>query len=201
MLLLSVLALACTACTTQGMPTPSQSAVAAPTRVAEVKPTATVRAEPTAAAKPQTIRVLRVMPVTRVTHNEEYEFNNCGGETPVTRSLSEVAQVHVSVTIAEQATELTGTTAKTIPPEVRDQLCLEIRTAYRAELDTASATVAETVLAAGAQERNFVTIVWEEHVYSGAVSFPLDGVAYTAEYTYTLEVPRAGSIRPGICTL
>ena len=49
--------------------------------------------------------------------------------------------------------------------------------------------------------RSYIVIVWEERVYSGTVSFPTDGVAYITGYTYTLEVPRAGGVKPGICTL
>jgi hypothetical protein len=140
------------------------------------------------------------MPVAQVTRNDDYEFNNCGGQYPATRSLSEAAQVQAAVTIADQATQLTSSATASIPADVKDQLAAEVQAAYQEALDTARMTVSQTTLFTNAQERNYIVIVWEERIYSGTVSFPMDGVAYTTEYTYTLEVPRAGSVKPGICT-
>ena len=192
LLLLAILALTCTACATQATPTPSQPTATAPSVVAEAKPTVT--------AAPATIRVLQVMPVAQVTRNDDYEFNNCGGQYPATRSLSEAAQVQMAVTIPDQATQLTSSATASIPADVKDQLATAVEAAYQEALAAARATVSQATLFSDAQERNYIVIVWEERIYSGTVSFPMDGVAYTTEYTYTLEVPRAGSVKPGICT-
>ena len=192
LLLLAVLALACTACGSQATPASSPPTATAPPLIAEVKPTVT--------ATPQAVRVLQVMPVAQVTRNDDYEFNNCGGQYPATRSLSEAAQVQMAVAIADGATQLTTSATAPIPADVKLKLAAEVEAAYQEALAAARATVSQTTLFSDAQERNYIVIVWEERLYLGTVSFPMDGVAYTTEYTYTLEVPRAGSVKPGICT-
>lgn len=192
LLLLVILALVSSACAGQATPTPNPPTATAPPLIAEAQPTVT--------ATPAAIRVLQVMPVAQVTRNDDYEFNNCGGQYPATRSLSEAAQVQAAVTIADQATQLTSSATASIPSDVKDQLAAEVQAAYQEALDTARMTVSQTTLFTNAQERNYIVIVWEERIYSGTASFPMDGVAYTTEYTYTLEVPRAGSVKPGICT-
>ena len=70
----------------------------------------------------------------------------------------------------------------------------------RSELDAAVSKVSETTLYINAHDRYNLVIIWEERVYASTVTFSMDGTAYTAEYKYLLEVPRPGSIKPGICT-
>ena len=192
LLLLAILPLASVGCAGQATPTVGAPTATAAPIIAEVKPTVT----PT----PQTIRVLRVMPVSQVTRNDEYYFDNCSPSTPATRPLSEAAQVQVAVTITNQATPLTSSATVSLPAEMKEELAAAVCAAYQDALDTALAKMSQTTLYIGAHERYNVVIVWEAQVYSGTVSFPMDGVAYTAEYTYTLEVPRPGTIKPGICT-
>jgi hypothetical protein len=192
LLLLAILALVSAGCGGQATQMPNPPTATAPPLVAEAKPTLT--------ATPQTIRVLQVMPVSQVTRNDEYYFDNCSPDIPATRPLSEAAQVQMSVTIADQATQLAGSATAPIPADVKDRLAAEVKVAYQQALDAARAKVSQTTLFINAHDRYNIVIVWEERVYSGTVSFPMDGVAYTTEYTYTLEVPRAGSIKPGICT-
>jgi hypothetical protein len=192
LLLLATLALVSVGCGDQPTQTPNLPTATAPPIIAEVKPTGT--------ATPPAIRVLQVMPVSQVTRNDEYYFDNCSPDIPATRPLSEAAQVQMSVTIADQATQLAGSATAPIPADVKDRLAAEVKVAYQQALDAARAKVSQTTLFINAHDRYNIVIVWEERVYSGTVSFPMDGVAYTTEYTYTLEVPRAGSIKPGICT-
>ena len=187
--MLAILGFACTGCASRGTSTTNQ-----PTAfVAEVQPTVT--------ATPETIRVLPVMPVTQATRNDEYYLDNCSSSTPVTRSLAEGAAVQMSVTISDQATQVGGSLTAPISAEMKDRLATEVEAAYQEALDAARAAVSETILFTDAHARNYITIVWEERVYAATVCFSINGVAYVAEYTYTLEVPRAGSVKPGICTL
>ena len=192
LLLLVILALVSTSCAGQATPTLNQPTETEPPLIAEAQPTVT--------ATPPAIRVLKVMPVSQVTRNEEYYFDNCSPDTPATRPFSEAAQVQMAATIADQATQLTGSATVSLSAEVKEKLAREVRAAYQEVLDTARTTVSQTTLFCNAHERYNIVIVWEEHVYSGTVSFPMDSVAYTTEYTYTLEVPRPGTIKPGICT-
>lgn len=192
LLLLAILALWSSSCSSPASPTPTPPTATAP------PPTA--QADPTVTATPETIRVLRVMPVSQVTRNDEYYFDNCSPSAPATRPLSEAAQVQMSVTIADQATQLTGSAAAPIAAELKEQLSAEVKATYQEVLSAARAKVSQTTLFINAHDRYNVVIVWEEQRYSGTVSFPMDGMAYTTAYTYTLEVPRAGSIKPGICT-
>jgi len=144
--------------------------------------------------------VIRVAPVAQVTRNDEYYFDNCSGQHPVTRSLAEAAHVQKTLTVADQAVLLSSSATAPIPADVKDKLSAEIEAAYQEALEAAGTIVSQTTLFANAHERNTVVIVWEQRVYSGTVSFPMDGVAYSAEYSYTLEVPRPGTVKPGICT-
>ncbi len=192
LLLLAILALASASCGSQAGQVPSMPTAAAPPAIAEVKPTAT--------ATPPAIRVLRVMPVSQVTRNDEYYFDNCSPDIPATRPFSEVAQVQMAVAVAGQATQLTGAATAPIPEAVKGQLVAEVAKTYQDTFAAAKAEVAGVTLFANAHDRYTVVIVWDARLYSGSVSFPMDGVTYTAEYTYTLEVPRTGTIKPGICT-
>lgn len=192
LLLLAILALVSASCGSQTTHTPNPPTVTAPTVVAEVKPTVTTT--------PQTIRVLPVMPVAQVTRNDEYYFDNCSPDTPATRPFSEVAPVQMAITVADQATQLTGTATIPIPAEVKDPLVAEVIKTYQDAFAAAKAEVAGVTLFANAHDRYTIVIVWEARVYSGSVSFPMDGLTYSAGYTYTLEVPRTGTIKPGICT-
>jgi hypothetical protein len=132
------------------------------------------------------------MPVAHVTRNDEYYFDNCSGDYPVTRSLSEAAQVQKALTVTDQAVQLSSSATAPIPADVENKLGAEIEAAYQEELEAARATVIQTTLFANAHDRYNIVIVWEERVYSGTISFAMDGVAYSAGYTYTLEVPRGG---------
>jgi len=190
--MLAALTLVSASCSSQPTPVASPPAATAPPIIAEIQPTAT--------ATPPAIRVLRVMPVSQDTHNDEYYFDNCSPDIPATRPFSEAAQVQMSVTIAEQATQLTGSATASIRAELKERLAAEVQAAYRETFAAASEKVSQTTLYVDAHDRYHVVVVWEAQVYSGTISFPMDGVAYTTEYTYTLEVPRAGSIKPGICT-
>jgi len=190
-LLLIVLALASVGCGSQETPTLGRPTAIAP-MIAEVHPTVT--------ATPQSVRVLRVMAVSQVVRNDEYYFDNCSAGAPATRPFSDAAQVQMAVTIADQATQLTGSATASIPADLKAKLATEVTATYQDVLDAARAEVSETTLYIGAHDRYNIVIVWEGRVYSGTMSFPMDGVAYTAGYTYRLEVPRPGTIKPGICT-
>ncbi|HNR96923.1 MAG TPA: hypothetical protein PKH89_08135 [Anaerolineae bacterium] len=177
-----------------GQPTPARNqppTVEAPP-VAEGKPTAAIAAP--------AYRVLRVLPVSQVTRNDEYYFDNCSPSSPAARSFSVAARVAETVTIADQATELTGSATVPIPAAIKDELAEAVRQAYSSELDAAVSKVSETTLYINAHDRYNLVIIWEERVYASTVTFSMDGIAYTAEYKYLLEVPRPGSIKPGICT-
>ena len=202
MLLLAILALLSTSCGSPATPT-NQPAATAPPPTAQAEPTviATASRLPSGeAATPKTIRVLQVMPVAQVTRNEEYYFDNCSASTPATRPLSEAAQVQMAVVVVDQATQLTGSAKVSLPTEVKEKLATEVKAAYQEALNTARSTVSQTTLFCNAHDRYNVVILWEQRVYAGTVSFPMDGITYSAEYTYTLEVPKPGTIKPGICT-
>lgn len=192
---LIALALTCASCASPARPSPAQATTTKVPAVAEGG-----RLTPTTAPQQETIRVLKTTPVVRVTRNDDYYFDNCSGTYTTTRSLSEAAQVRRSVRVAEQATTIGGSAAVVIPTDLREQIIRAVEVAYKPVCEAALSEVAQTTLLAEAHARYNIVIVWEERVYSGSVSFSLDGVAYTAEYTYTLEVPRAGTVKPGICT-
>lgn len=166
----------------------------------------TVEATPVAVSKPTettaapAYRVLRVLPVSQVTRNDEYYLDNCSPSRPETRPFSAVAQVQESITIAAQASALSGSGSVVLPAELAKELAAAVKSTYQADLDQAVGKVSETNLYIGAHDRYNVVIVWEERVYAATVSFSMDGQAYTAEYRYVLQVPRPGSIKPGICT-
>jgi len=155
---------------------------------------------PTPTTAAPAYRVLRVLPVARVTRNDEYYFDNCSPSAPATRSFSVAARVSETVTIADQATQLTGSTTAPIPAAKKDELAEAVRQAYKSDLDEAVSKVSQTTLYCGAHDRYNVVIVWEERLYASTVTFTMDGTSYSAEYKYLLEVPRPGSIKPGICT-
>jgi len=192
LLLLAILTLVTTGCASPATATPTRPAATATPLIAQAKPTVT--------ATPQVIRVLKVMPVAQVTRNDEYYFDNCSPSMPATRPFSEAAQVQMAVTIAEQASQLSGSATTSLPADVKETLAIEVKAAYQETLDAARAKVSQTTLFIDAHDRYNIVIVWEEQVYTGTVTFPMDGVAYTTEYTYILEVPRPGTIKPGICT-
>lgn len=165
------------------------------------QPTATVvEVPPAPSPTPKAVRVLLVEPVSQVTRNDEYYFDNCSPSAPATRSFSVAAQVTETVTIADQATQLTGSATAPISAAKKDELAEAVREAYKATLEAAVSKVSQTSLYIGAHDRYNVVIVWEERTYSSTVTFPMDGVSYSADYTYLLEVPRPGTIKPGICT-
>ena len=165
------------------------------------QPTSTVsEVPPEPSPTPKSVRVLLAEPVSQVTHNDDYYFDNCSPETPATRSLSEAAKVVETVTIADQATELTGSASVPIPAAVKDQLAAEVRAAYKAVFEEVISKVSQTTLYINAHERYNVLIIWEERLYTSTVTFPMDGKAYTAEYKYLLEVPQPGTKKSGVCT-
>lgn len=155
---------------------------------------------PAPSPTPKAVRVLLVEPVSQVTRNDEYYFDNCSPSAPATRSFSVAARVSETVTIADQATLLTGSATAPIPPALKEELAAEVKAAYKATLDEAISKVSQTTLYINAHDRYNVVIIWEERLYASTVTFPMDGKTYTAEYKYLLEVPRPGTIKPGICT-
>jgi hypothetical protein len=189
--LLAVVVL-CGAC--NGQPTPVASVTASPPTVAAPAST------PAPTSTPSLVRVLMVAPVSRVTRNDEYYFDNCSGGYPVTRPFSEAARVTETLTLAEQASAISTNATVPIPAEMRAKLEAEIKLAYQETAQSARSLVSQTTLFCNAHDRNNTVIVWEERTCASVVSFPLDGVAYSAEYTYLLEVPRPGTVKPGICT-
>jgi hypothetical protein len=197
-LVLAACLLALTGCsqspTAEPAPPTTKPVVAGQTQPppAVLSPTQTTSASP--------YRVLVVPPVLQITRNDEYYFDNCSGDYPVTRSFAEAAQVTTALTLAEQASALSGETKLTIPAGLRAELEAEIAAAYGEAARSARALVAQTTLFCDAHNRNYTVVIWEERVYASVVSFSLDGVAYSAEYSFVLEVPRPGTVKPGICT-
>lgn len=182
-----------------------QSPTATPSTTRPATPVAAVAATPTSTTllptpTPSAIRVLVVAPVSRVTRNDEYYFDNCSGDYPVTRPFSEAAQVTETLTLAEQASAISTSATVPIPAEMRAKLEEAIKLAYQETAQSARSLVSQTTLFCNAHDRNNTVIVWEERTCASVVSFPLDGAAYSAEYTYLLEVPRPGTVKPGICT-
>lgn len=126
-------------------------------------------------------------------------MNNCGGIEEMRRPFSDAAEIWTEVTISDQATRSDGAMIPVSEP-VRSELVHEVELAYEEELALACATVHQSEMVAGAQERFYVTVIWEDRAFAASVSFPSDGLTATAAYTYTQHVPTMGYFRPMPCT-
>jgi hypothetical protein len=148
----------------------------------------------------ESIRVAVVAPISRVLYNDEFYLDNCSGDSEVRRPLASIAQVEKSVALAAEATATTTGTTAAIPEELKAKLLTQIELVYQETLDTARSNLEQTEMVAGAHTRFTFTIIWEEQEFASTVSFAMNGITYTAPYTYTLHIPRLGSAKPGICS-
>lgn len=151
-------------------------------------------------AEMESIRVAVVAPTSRILRSEEFYLDNCSGLKEARQPLASIAQVEKSVSLAAAATAAkTGTTAA-IPEELKAKLVTQIELAYQEAFDTATSNVEQTEMVAGAHTRFTFVIIWEEQVFASTASFVMNGITYTAPYTYTLHIPRLGSAKQGICS-
>jgi hypothetical protein len=164
-------------------------ATAAPPPVATVAPTPT----------PNPIRVVRVLPNTQVTSNEQYELNNCSNSTAMHEPFSDAAQISTEVAVSNQATRSDGTIIP-VPEPIRSELVQEVEQAYQDALGEARAMLDKSEMVAAPFTRWYITVIWEDSVFAASASFPSDGMTAMAAYTYTQHVPRMGSQKPMPCT-
>jgi hypothetical protein len=145
------------------------------------------------------IRVVKVLPNTQVTSNEDYHLNNCGGTTALRQPFSDAAQISTEVAVSDQATLSDGTIVPVSEP-VRSELEQEVELAYQDELGVARSTLDASEMVAAPFTRWYVTVIWEDSVFGASVSFPSDGLTAMAAYTYTQHVPTMGYVKPMPCT-
>jgi hypothetical protein len=180
---------------------PVTTASPVPGGPATVSATATPPPVETLAPTPTTspIRVVKVLPNTYVTSNEDYHLNNCGGITALRQPFSDAAQISTEVAVSGQATLSDGTVVPVSEP-MRSELVQEVELAYQDELGEARATLDTSEMVAAPFTRWYVTVIWEDSVFAASVSFPSDGMTAMAAYTYTQHVPIMGYVKPMPCT-
>jgi hypothetical protein len=148
---------------------------------------------------PNPIRVVRVMPHTLVTGNEDYHLNNCSAATTMRQPFWDAAQLWTEVVVSDRATLSDGTIIS-VPDSVRWDIAHEVELAYQDSLATVSAMVHGSVMLAPPFTRWYVIVIWKDLTYSANVSFPSDGATAVAAYTYTQHVPEMGPIKTAPCT-
>jgi hypothetical protein len=153
----------------------------------------------TLAPTPNPIRVVKVLPNTQVTSNEEYHLNNCGGITALRQPFSDAAKIWTEVAVSDQATLSDGTIILVSEP-MRSELVHEVELAYQDALGVARATLDASEMLAPPFTVWYITVIWEDRLFAASISFPSDGLTAMAAYTYTQHVPIMGSVKPMPCT-
>jgi len=148
----------------------------------------------------ESIHVAVVAPASRILRNDDFYLDNCSGRSEVRQPLASAAQVEKSVSIAAEATAVKTGAAAAIPEELKTELVAQVERAYQGVFETAKSNLDQTEMVAGAHTRFTFTIIWEEQEFASTVSFAMNGITYTAPYTYTLHIPRLGSAKPVICS-
>jgi hypothetical protein len=167
----------------------SESATTTPLHVATPAPTPTARA----------IRVVKVPPIVQVTGNEQYDLNNCSNSVPLRQPFSDAAQISTEVAVSDQAARPDGTLIS-VSEAIRSELGREVELAYQDALGASREALDASEMMAPPFTRWYVTVIWEDWVFAGSVSFRSDSMTAMATYTYTQHVPKMGSIQPQACT-
>jgi hypothetical protein len=148
---------------------------------------------------PNPIRVVKVLPNTQVTGNEEYHLNNCGGTTALRQPFSDAAKIWTEVAVSDHATLSDGTIIPVSEP-MRSELVHEVELAYQDALDVTRAALDASEMLAPPFTVWYITVIWEDRLFAASVSFPSNGITAMAVYTYTQHVPTMGYVKPMPCT-
>lgn len=195
-LIVAMLCLLAVGCSSAPTPTPTPL----PPTVTPV-PTAT----PTVTAVPPTPtpeppQVALVEPEIRTIDYEEFEWRNCDTTEELVRMVASVAPVQVEANIAEYATPVSGGDGLAVADDLRKELEALVCEAYEETFNRAQADGASDEFVVPPDRVISFRVLWEEHKYVGTVSFPVDDVTYSAEYTYTIMVPKRAGHRMISCT-
>ncbi|MBC7260469.1 MAG: hypothetical protein H5T63_00525 [Chloroflexi bacterium] len=188
LLLAGLLLLSCGACSSQATP----ATLSKPT-----ESTAMASASPT---PEEIIQVTVVEPISKVTRNDTYYFDNCSGIKERRQSLGTVAQVQKNLTLGSEATATDSSQKTSLSEECRAKIMLEVEKAYQDKIAALQTEVDQQEMVAGAYSRFNYTIIWEEWQFNSTVSLTLNGQSYTVPYTYTLLVPSLGSAKSVPCS-
>jgi len=139
-------------------------------------------------------------PVQRNLDTAEIHMKNCGVWTEWRQSLGPEFEVQQSVSIEAQATATESGAVAEIPEELRAKLAMEVELAYQQTFEAARSEQNQIELVAGPNTDYVYVILWVEKKFASTVSFSMNGIAYTAPYTYTLCVPTQAGFRELGCS-
>jgi formylglycine-generating enzyme required for sulfatase activity len=120
---------------------------------------------------------------------EDFPLPNCGGSGELKQTLGTQASVKKSVVITGTATVSGGVTAG-IPGPVQSQLEAAISIAYSETFQNESSRLDSIELKAAPGTYVVYVIQWVNQNYYSTVSYILEGKPNTADYVYTLRVPK-----------
>ncbi len=165
------------------------------------RPTATPTVTPVPPTPtPEPPQVALVEPEVSTVDYEEFEWRNCDTLEELVRLVASVAPVQVEANIAEYATPASGGDGLAVADDLRKELEALVCEAYEETFNQAQAEGANDEFVVPPDRVISFRVLWEEHKYVGTVSFPVDGVTYSAEYTYIMMVPKRAGYRMISCT-
>ena len=115
-------------------------------------------------------------------------------------TLASEAPVRQRISIAEEATSVGTGTAIEIPADTLANLNVQIEGAYQQEYEQAVASTEQVEFNIPGHMIHMYKIIWNQQVFHSIVSFSIKNQAYTASYTYELEIPELDSATVMACT-
>jgi hypothetical protein len=116
------------------------------------------------------------------------------------QSLSEHAQVALSITISDKATPTTTSNDLELTPEIKAALEENVKITYQTVYEAEIARVAQTDILVPVGKIYTYSVYWRKQSFSSTISFTLDGITYTAPYTYSLDLPFLTKTQETGCT-
>ncbi|MDD2694762.1 MAG: hypothetical protein PHD58_02420 [Anaerolineales bacterium] len=128
------------------------------------------------------------------------ELRNCEGKDVLHHSLATKTQVVCNITIPDEATSIKTGNKRALPKDMKTRLEEQVEIAYQKIYEEAKISVEQTDLTVPVNKILTFQIYWTKQVFSSTISFTMEDEAYTAFYTYTLDIPDAIIAEDTSCT-
>lgn len=132
--------------------------------------------------------------------SETLDIRNCDSNDDMVTTLASHAPVREQIFISEQATLVKTGSALDIPPDMRDELRLQVEAVYQTEFDEAAASAEMVEFTIPGHKIHMYKIMWIQQNYSSMISFSIDNQPCMASYIYTVETPDLDSLTTMACT-
>jgi hypothetical protein len=132
--------------------------------------------------------------------SETLDIRNCDSNDVMVTTMATHAPVRQHISISEQATLVKTGSAIDIPPDILDELRLQVETMYQPEYEEAADSAEKVEFTIPGHEIYMYKIQWIQQIYGSTISFSINRQLCTASYVYTLETPDLDSLTTMSCT-